>query len=95
MLCDGGEIELNTLRDHENTFEQQLIKKHQTRITQMDSQILSLYAKGMTTREIVTTFKAMYDDDVSPTRISKVTAAVKKRYFIQSGLRLHLLQWRN
>jgi len=40
-------------------------KKNQTRITQMDSQILSLYAKGMTTREIVVTFKEMYDADVS------------------------------
>lgn len=45
----------------------------------MDSQILSLYAKGMTTREIVTTFKEMYDTDVSPTLISKVTDAVKEQ----------------
>ena len=77
LLCDDGEIELNTPRDRENTFEPQLIKKNQTRITQMDSQILSLYAKGMTTREIVATFKEMYDADVSPTLISKVTDAVK------------------
>lgn len=76
LLCDDGEIELNTPRDRENTFEPQLIKKNQTRITQMDSQILSLYAKGMTTREIVATFKEMYDADVSPTLISKVTDAV-------------------
>ncbi|WP_407906965.1 transposase [Escherichia coli] len=47
-------------------------------ITQMDNQILSLYAKGMTTREIVATFKEMYDADVSPTLISKVTGAVKE-----------------
>lgn len=79
LLCDDGEIELNTPRDRENTFEPQLIKKHQTRITQMDSQILSLYAKGMTTRENVTTFKEMYDADVSPTLISKVTDAVKEQ----------------
>ncbi|WP_049602277.1 IS256 family transposase, partial [Yersinia similis] len=65
--------------DRENTFEPQLIKKNQTRITQMDSQILSLYAKGMTTREIVATFKEMYDADVSPTLISKVTDAVKEQ----------------
>ena len=78
-MCDDGEIELNTPRDRENTFEPQLIKKHQTRITQMDSQILSLYAKGMTTREIVATFKEMYDADVSPTLISKVTDAVKEQ----------------
>ncbi|EKP7192533.1 IS256 family transposase [Salmonella enterica] len=79
VLCDDGEIELNTPRDRENTFEPQLIKKHQTRITQMDGQILSLYAKGMTTREIVATFKEMYDADVSPTLISKVTDAVKEQ----------------
>ncbi len=79
LLCDDGEIALNTPRDRENTFEPQLIKKNQTRITQMDSQILSLYAKGMTTREIVATFKEMYDADVSPTLISKVTDAVKEQ----------------
>ncbi len=79
LLCDDGKIELNTPRDHENTFEPQLIKKHQTRITQMYSQILSLYAKGMTTREIVATFREMYDADVSPTLISKVTDAVKEQ----------------
>ncbi|CDF56576.1 TnpA, pseudogene [Salmonella enterica subsp. enterica serovar Bovismorbificans str. 3114] len=79
VLCNNSEIELNTPRDRENTFEPQLIKKHQTRITQMDRQILSLCAKGMTTREIVATFKEMYDSDVSPTLISKVTDAVKEQ----------------
>ncbi|EFB1589287.1 TPA: IS256 family transposase [Escherichia coli] len=85
VLCDDGEIELNTPRDRENTFEPQLIKKHQTRITQMDSQILSLYARGMTTREIVATFKEMYDADVSPTLISRVTDAVKEQ----------VMEWQN
>ncbi|WP_368265997.1 IS256 family transposase [Dickeya chrysanthemi] len=79
LLCDDGEIELSTPRDRENTFEPQLIKKNQTRITQMDSQILSLYAKGMTTREIVATFREMYDADVSPSLISNVTDAVKEQ----------------
>lgn len=45
---------------------------------QMDSQILSLYAKGMTTREIVATYKEMYDVDMSPTLIAKATDAVKE-----------------
>ncbi len=79
LLCDDGEIEISTPRDRESTFEPQLIKKNQTRITRMDSQILSLYAKGMTTREIVATFKEMYDADVSPTLIFKVTDAVKEQ----------------
>jgi transposase-like protein len=42
----------------------------------MDDKILSLYAKGMTTREIVATFKEMYDADISASLISKVTDAV-------------------
>ena len=74
LLSDDGEIEITTPRDRVGTFEPQLIKKNQTRITQMDSQILSLYAKGMTTREIVATFKEMYDADVSPTLISKANS---------------------
>ncbi len=79
LLSDDGEIEITIPRDRDGTFEPQLIKKNQTRITQMDSHILSLYAKGMTTREIVATFKEMYDADVSPTLISKVTDAVKEQ----------------
>ncbi|EHP6231155.1 TPA: IS256 family transposase, partial [Escherichia coli] len=53
--------------------------KNQTRITGMDNQILALYARGMTTREITSAFKEMYDADVSPTLISKVTDAVKEQ----------------
>ena len=45
----------------------------------MDNQILSLYAKGMTTREIATAFKELYDADVSPALISKVTDAVMEQ----------------
>ncbi len=45
----------------------------------MDDKILFLYAQGMTTREIVTTFKEMYGADVSATLISKVTDAVIKQ----------------
>ncbi|MBD1585034.1 transposase, partial [Pseudoalteromonas sp. S16_S37] len=58
------------------SFEPQLVKKNQTRFTSMDDKILYLYSKGMTTREIVSTFKEMYDADVSPTLISRVTDAV-------------------
>lgn len=71
-----GEVIVETPRDRNSTFEPQLIKKNQTRITDFDSQILSLYAKGMTTRDIADTFKEMYDADVSHTLISKVTDAV-------------------
>jgi len=73
---DFGEVEINTPRDRNSTFEPQIIRKNQTRITEFDHQILTLYAKGMTTRDIAETFKEMYGADVSHTLISKVTDAV-------------------
>ena len=76
IKTEDGQFELSAPRDREGRFEPQLVKKHQTRFTSMDDKILNLYAKGMTTREIVATFKEMYDADVSPTLISKVTDAV-------------------
>ena len=76
---DHGDIELDIPRDREGSFEPQIIKKGQSRLTQMDDQILSLYAKGMSTRDICATFKDLYDADVSPTIISKVTDAVLSR----------------
>lgn len=76
VKTEDGQFELSTPRDREGSFQPQLVKKHQTRFTSMDDKILSLYAKGMTTREIVATFKEMYDADISPTLISKVTDAV-------------------
>ena len=70
------QVDLETPRDREGSFEPKLVKKNQTRFTSMDDKILYLYAKGMTTREIVDTFKEMYDADISPTLISRVTNAV-------------------
>jgi len=49
-----------------------VVKKNQTRITGMDNQILSLYAKRTTTRKIAVAFKERYDADVSLARVSKV-----------------------
>jgi len=76
LQTEDGQFELDTPRDRAGSFEPQLVKKHQRRFTSMDDKILFLYAQGMTTREIVTTFKEMYDADVSAALISKVTDAV-------------------
>ena len=54
-------------------------KKRQTRFTSVNDKILYLYAKGMSTRDIVDTFKELYDADVSKDLISKVTDAVIER----------------
>jgi putative transposase len=71
-----GELDIETPRDRNSTFEPQLVKKGQTRITDFDQQILSLYAKGMTTRDIADAFKEMYGAEVSHSLIAKVTDAV-------------------
>lgn len=76
VRTEEGQFELDTPRDRQGDFEPQLVKKHQTRFTSMDDKILFLYAQGMTTREIVDTFKEMYGADVSASLISKVTDAV-------------------
>ncbi|WDP89282.1 MAG: IS256 family transposase [Desulfobacter sp.] len=73
---DFGQVEMQTPRDRNGTFDPQFVKKGQTRLTQFDDQILALYAKGMTTRDIVATFKEMYGAEVSHTLISKVTDSV-------------------
>ncbi|MBJ7537081.1 IS256 family transposase [Marinomonas transparens] len=79
VKTEAGQFELETPRDRDGSFEPQLVQKGQTRFTSMDDKILSLYAKGMTTREIVATFKEMYGADVSPSLISRVTDAVIER----------------
>jgi transposase-like protein len=76
VQTDVGQFELETPRDRNGDFDPQLVKKNQRRFTAMDDKILFLYAQGMTTREIVTTFKEMYGADVSASLISKVTDAV-------------------
>lgn len=76
LKTDTSEIELDIPRDRDATFEPQLVKKNQRRSEDLDSKILTLYAKGMTTRDIAATFKEMYDVDVSHALISKITEGV-------------------
>lgn len=76
LQTGDGEFDITTPRDRNATFEPALVKKGQRRFTSMDDKILALYARGMTTRDIVSAFKDMYDADISPALISKVTEAV-------------------
>jgi len=76
LKTDTSEIPLDIPRDRDASFEPKLIKKNQRRSGDLDSKILSLYAKGMTTRDIADTFREMYDVDVSHTLISKITEGV-------------------
>jgi putative transposase len=73
---DFGEMDLETPRDRNATFEPKIIEKGQTRFTGFDDKILSMYARGMSTREIQGHLEEIYGVDVSPTLISNVTDAV-------------------
>ncbi len=76
VISDDGPLEINTPRDREGEFIPQIIKKRQTRTPSMDSKILSFYAKGLSTREVVDTLEELYDTQVSATLVSRVTHSV-------------------
>lgn len=72
-----GQIELETPRDRKGTFEPKIVAKHQTRFTGFDDKIISMYSRGMTTREIQGHLEEMYGLEVSPALVSQVTDAVQ------------------
>src|SRR3954453_19858042 len=76
VLTDTGRIELEVPRDRRATFDPQLIAKYQRRSPGFDDKIVSMYARGMSTREIAGHLRDLYGIDVSPDLISAVTDAV-------------------
>jgi putative transposase len=73
---DFGEVDLETPRDRNGEFEPRIIKKRQSRWTGFDDKILSMYARGMSTRDIQAHLEEMYQVEVSPSLISEVTDGV-------------------
>lgn len=71
-----GEIAIETPRDREGSFEPQLVQKRQIRLAGMEDKILTLYAKGMTTRDIEHAMQELYGVTISHTIISQVTDAI-------------------
>src|SRR5215469_6021960 len=76
VITDTGQIELEVPRDRHARFDPQLIAKYQRRFPGFDEKIISMYARGMSTREIVGHLRDLYGIDVSPDLISAVTDAV-------------------
>src|SRR3954451_10117552 len=72
----AGEVDINVPRDRESTFEPQIVKKRQRRLTDVDEIVLSLYAKGMTTGDISAHFAEIYGASVSKETISRITDKV-------------------
>jgi putative transposase len=73
---DFGQIDIEIPRDREGEFEPQIVEKHQRRFDGFDDKILSMYARGMSTREIQGHLKEIYRVEISPSLISEVTDAV-------------------
>jgi len=71
-----GTVPIEVPRDRNGTFEPQIIEKHQTRFTGFDDNIISLYARGLSTREIQQHLEEIYQVEVSPALISSVTDEV-------------------
>jgi len=88
---DFGELPLTIPRDRQGAFEPQLIAKHQTRWTGFDDKIISLYARGLSVREIQGHLEEMYGTEVSPSLISAVTDAVSEEVKIWQGRPLDAL----
>lgn len=68
-----GNIDLNIPRDREGTFEPQSLKKYEKDISNIENQIISMYSKGMTTRDISSHIKDIYGFGISETMVSKIT----------------------
>lgn len=73
---DFGQIDLTVPRDRNSTFDPAIIPKGESRFKGFDDKIISMYARGMTTRDIRSHLEEIYGVDVSPTLISQVTEAV-------------------
>jgi putative transposase len=71
-----GEVRIDVPRDREGTFEPQIVKKRQRRLTDVDEIVLSLYAKGLTTGEISAHFAEIYGASVSRETVSRITEKV-------------------
>jgi putative transposase len=76
MKGSFGTMPIEVPRDRNGTFQPQIIEKHQTRFTGFDENIISLYARGLSTREIQQNLQEIYHVEVSPALISNVTDEV-------------------
>jgi putative transposase len=76
LKTESGEVTIEVPRDRQGTFEPQIIGKHQTRFEGFDAKIISMYALGMTVRDIQSHLRDMYGVDVSAALISEVTDSI-------------------
>ncbi len=78
LRSDQGPMEIDVPRDRKGEFEPIIVPKHQREFKGFDDKILSMYARGMTTREIAGHLKEIYGTEISPELISRATDSVKE-----------------
>jgi putative transposase len=76
VITDQGPLRIGSPRDRNGTFEPRIVKKRQTRWVGFDEKVISLYARGLTVREIQGHLEEIYRSEVSPDVISRITDAV-------------------
>src|SRR5690606_32232199 len=76
VLTDIGPVEIEVPRDRDGSFSPQTVRKRQRRLEGVDSMVISLSAKGLTTGEIAAHLAEVYDAEISRETISKITDAV-------------------
>ena len=85
MLTDSGELALDIPRDRNGSFEPKVIPKHRRRLAGFDDKVIALYSRGLSTRDIQGHLEELYEVDVSPALISRVTDSVLE----------DVLEWQN
>lgn len=73
LRSNYGKSDIKIPRDRDGDFEPKIVKKNQTTLPSIDDQVLSMYAKGMTTRDIEKHLESLYGIDASPELISRIT----------------------
>lgn len=76
VQSDLGPLAVNTPRDRQGSFEPQLVAKRQTRLAGLDEKILSLYAGGMSVRDISEHLSSLYSTEIGRETVSRITDAV-------------------
>ena len=77
---DNGEIEISVPRDRNGQFDPVIVKKYEKTIGPIEDKIISMYAKGMTTRDIQSHITDLYGLDISPTLVSNITERISKTW---------------
>jgi len=76
VTTEVGDVEISVPRDRDGTFEPVTVPKHRRRLEEFNASVISSYAKGMTVREIRNHLEEVYETEISPDTISKITDAV-------------------